>query len=276
MSDAPARRLLLDLGHLGADGGALRAATEFGALLELDMIGIYVEDEALIHLGGAGFAREFRLPGQGWNPLDAGRILNELAGIAEHARRRLEQEVAALGRPARFERLRGDPGEAIASRTGPLDILATGFAGAMDLACRSLRRAQEAAWRSEASVLLLPHGVARRRGPVVLVATSGSAAGLDAAIAVAAAARERLLLLAPRGLSTEAAAAAATRHGISAEAIERREISEASRAGIDAALGRTAERLIVLPREAEGSVTEASALAALRRIPVLLAEPPRR
>lgn len=276
MSGAPARRLLLDLGHLGADGGALRAAAELGALLELDMVGIFVEDEALIHLGEAGFAREFRLPGQGWNPLDAGRILNEFATMAEHARRRLEQEVAALGRPARFERLRGDPGEAIASRTGPLDILATGFTGAMDLASRSLRSMREAAWRSEASVLLLPHGVARRRGPVALVATSGSVPGLDTAISIAAAARERLLLLAPHGLSTEAAAAAAARRGIRAEAIERREISEASRAGIDAALGRTAERLIVLPREAEGSGSEASALAALRRIPVLLAEPPRR
>jgi len=274
MSGPPARRLLLDLGRLGADGGALRAAAELGALLDLDMVGLYVEDEALIRLGGSGLARELRLPGQGWNPLDATRILDEIGGIAEHARRRLEQEVAALGRPARFERLRGDPGEALASRAGPFDILATGFAGPMDLACRSLRRAQEAAWHSAASVLLLPHGVARRRGPVAFVAASDSLAGLDAAVAVAAAARERLLLLAPRGRAAEAAAAA-TERGLGAEGIERREIAEPSRAGIVAALGRTAERLIVLPREAEGAAAEASALAALRRIPVLLAEPPR-
>jgi hypothetical protein len=252
MSAAP-RRLLLDLGNLAADGGGLRAAAELGALLGLDLVGLFVEDEQVAHLAGA---REYRLPGGPWSAAEPARILEEMAGLADRARRRLEAEVAALGHAARFERLRGDPAAALVARAAAQDILAIGCATVSDLACRAVADIRRAAARCEASVLLMPPRLARARGDVAVLAPLDGRTGLDIAGALARATGERLRVL-PEPAATPAVAG------------DWRRTPDA----IEAALTSRPARLLVLPHEAEATAGMAARLATRLRIPVLMAEP---
>ncbi|WP_198378069.1 hypothetical protein [Neoroseomonas rubea] len=251
------RRLLLDLGNLAGDGGALRAAAEFGALLGLDLVGIFVEDEQLAQLAGA---REYRLPAGRWAAAEPERILGEMAGLAERARRQLEAEVTALGQAARFERLRGDPASMLVAQAAPRDILATGFAAGADFACRSVAGSHRAAFGCAASVLVLPPRPVRDRGAVAVLAPHDARTGLDLAMGLARAAGERLLVLAETDAGEPEGAA--TRH------IARRDAE-----AIEAALAGQRARLIILPNESEAMAAMAQRLAARLRIPVLLAEP---
>ncbi|MBP0463146.1 hypothetical protein J5Y09_04425 [Roseomonas sp. PWR1] len=256
MIDAP-RRLLIDLGNLAGDGGALRTAAELGTLLGLDLVGIFVEDEQLALLAGA---REYRLPAGSWGAAEPERILGEIAGLAERARRQLQVEVAALGQAARFERLRGDPAALLVAHAAPRDILATGFAAGADFACRSVAGIHRAAFGCAASVLMLPSRPARVRGTVAVLAPRDARTGLDLAEALARAAGERMLLLTeadnggPAGVAT-------------------RRIAQRDAEAIEAALVGQHARLLILPNESGAMAAMAQRLAARLRVPVLLAEP---
>lgn len=248
----PPRRLLLDLGSLPADRGVLRGAAEIGALLGLDLVGIFVEDERVPLLSGA---RELRLPAGGWSAAEPARILREMAALADRARARLEREVSSLGLTARFETLRGEPGRALADRAAPRDVLALCLAAATDLACRMPGGTRPG---GAASVLLLPSRVAHRRGDVVALAPRDADGTVDTALALARAAGERLLLLDPYG---------------GPPGPDRRPIRAAEAEAIADALAGRAARLIVLPREDGAMARIAERLAARLRIPVLLQRP---
>ncbi len=254
MSTTP-RRMLLDLGALPADGGVLRGAAEIGALLGLDLVGIFVEDERIALLSGA---RELRLPAGGWAAAEPARILGEMAALADRARRRLEQEVAALGLTARFETLRGEPGRTLADRAAPRDVLALCLAAATDLACLPSGAARRAPQDAAASVLLLPPRLAHRRGDVVALAPRRADGLVETASALARAAGERMLLLDPYG---------------GPPGPDRRPIAAAEAGAIADALAGRAARLIVLPQDAGEMAAIAERLAARLRIPVLLQRP---
>ena len=53
-------------GSGSVDRDTLRAAAEFARLLQLEMLGVFIEDRALLGLGALPFARELRLPGHDW------------------------------------------------------------------------------------------------------------------------------------------------------------------------------------------------------------------
>ncbi len=262
MSTRPPRhRVLLELG-LAGDAAGIEAAALLAQQLGHELLGVFVEDEALLALAGHGFARELRLPGHGWSPIEAGEVAAEFDAAAARLRRRLEAECARLGVPAGFEVMRGEVGVCVAGLCGVADILVIGAPeSAAGRAFGGFRRGWRAALESEAGVLLVPPRLARRHGPVVGLATDAEAEAM--ARRIAAAAGERLVLLEPPGVPHPAGREAG---------VMRRRVRALTSAAILEGLGGIAESLLVLPRAAVAAQDEEAAprLAVLRRVPVLV------
>jgi hypothetical protein len=272
------RRILLDLGHAAEGEGGVRAAVELAGLLRLDLLGVFVADEAVLSLAGLPLARELRLPGCAWSRLDAARIAEEFEAAARRARRLLEDQCARLGVRAAFEFLRGDPAAALAALARPHDIVAVGGAGSPAERARGpLPRAMQAALRSAASVMLLPQRIARRAGPVATLAATPTDPGLRVAAGIAAAARERLLLLLPPGLAPgeqhAAVAAAARAARLSEDQVVTRGLRDLTADAILDALEGARERLLVLSRASARAAQATPPLTAVRGVPALLIGP---
>ncbi|MBW8269286.1 hypothetical protein [Caldovatus aquaticus] len=273
------RRVLLDLAETGDGEGGVRAAAELARLLGVDLLGVFVADEAVLGLADLPLARELRLPGYEWSRIDAARIAAEFEGAARRARRLLEEQCARLGVSAAFEFLRGDPAAALGAlaRAGDIVALPGARAPAGRASGEPLPRALEAALRSAASVMLLPQRIARHAGPVAAVAATPSDPGLRAAAGIAAAARERLLVLRPPGAAGfEEAVAAATRAARLPEGrVLARGLRELSADAILEALEGARERLLVLGRGAAGAARLLPPpLVSARGVPALLVGPP--
>jgi hypothetical protein len=271
------RRVLLDLRHAAIDRGGIRAAAELAHLLGLDLTGVFVEDAALLGLPEYPFARELRLPGHEWHPLEPTRIAEEVRAAAEAARRLLDEYSAALGIQSLFEVVRGDATLSIdaLSEASDIVVLIEPAAASERLARAFLRRPPPG--RSGAAMLVVPPRVLRHHGPVAAVVQTATDPGLITAAAIAAAASERLLvLLIPRGdAGLKAAAIAAARAaGMPAERIQTRLLRAATPEAVLHALGKTQERLLVLTRGGDLLPdTVPSWLAAARQVPVLLVGP---
>ena len=267
-------RLILDLYWGSADQGTITAAAEFARLMGLDLLGLYVEDEAVHALAGLPFAREFRLPAHEWGAIEAGRIADEFRAAAMGAQRRLMRTADALGVAHAFEVLRGDPTASITSRSRPGDtVVFFEPRGAGDRSTRSFIRLWQAALSSPASVLLVPVRLSRRRGPVAAAVTRTNDPALSTAARIARAAGEDLLLLIPeRGHPTpEEAVAAARSIGLAERKIHTRVLRGRSTEGILHALADCPERMLVLERRMLAGPDDALfAIAARCGVPVLL------
>lgn len=268
------RRVLLDLRHATSDRGGIRAAAELARLLDLDLTGVFIEDTALLGLSEYSFARELRLPGHEWHPLDPQRLAEELRGAAATAQRLLDEHCAALGIPSLFERVRGDPVHALTQLVQATDILVeTVSVTAAERLARAGSRGTPPAKRS-AATLLVPPRVQRHRGPVAVVVTCATDPGLLTAAAIAAAAAERLLLLlVPQGDAVLATAAiAAARHaGLSPDRIQTRRLRAVTPEAVLRALDNTEERLLVLTRDDDMLADPGpQRLAVTRQVPVLV------
>lgn len=271
------RRLIVELCHGGADARTLRAVAEFAALLELDLHGLFIEDEALLLLAELPFVREIRLPTHEWQKVEAGRIAGELRRAAENAQRLLHEIAAALGVPHAFEVRRGDPAEIIAVIASGSDIIVIAEPAAPGgRLAPALSRVQAAAHGSAASLLLLPAGYMPRHGPVVALVTGADDPSLVPAARAAVNTREGLLVLLPEG---DAAMADRVVERAVALGVPRPRVATRMLGGLHAedvlhALGHVRERLMVLTRDASaaGDVAAASRIAADRGVPVLLLE----
>ncbi len=272
------RRLIVELCHGGADARTLRAVAEFASLLELDLHGLFIEDEALLALAELPFAREIRLPTHEWQKLETGQIAAELHSAAEHARRLLHEAAATLDVPNAFEVVRGDPAETMAAFASGSDVIVIAEPAAPGgRLAPGVFRVHAAAHGSAASLLLLPSGFTPRRGPVVALLTDADDPSLVPAARAAVNTRERLLVLLPEG---ELAMADSVGRRAVALGVPRQHVATRTLAGLHAedmlhALGHVRERLVVLTHDASaaGDAQAASRTAADRGVPVLLVEP---
>lgn len=105
----PYRRAVLGMGAGGVDRRMLRTAAEFARLLDLEMLGLFIEDRSLLALAALPFARELRLPGHDWRALEVQVIGDELRAAALRARKLFEEEIEPQGIAYSFEVQRGDP-----------------------------------------------------------------------------------------------------------------------------------------------------------------------
>jgi hypothetical protein len=247
------RRIIIDLYWSSGDQRTIAAAAGLARLLGLDLLGIYVEDEAVHGLAGLPFAREFRLPTHQWGAIEAGHVAIEFRHAAGNAERMLARVAASLGVASRFEVTRGDPSASVATGSGVGDIVV--FAEprrAGERMTRSFQRSWQAALSAAASILVVPSGLVDRSGQIAAVVTGHDDASLVTAARIALAAGEDLLLLLPAtepGIR-EAGIAAARALGVPERRIRTAFIPSLSPEGVLHALADCPERLVVLAREA--------------------------
>lgn len=245
MSPPGFRRLILELGHGAADLDTIQAAAGFARVMDLELLALFIEDEALPHAAALPFAREISPLTYRWRPMEVDRLASDLRAAADKARQTLEAVAKDVGIDPGFEVRRGDPGEPEILACVETDIVVLSAARRREgEAVHGLRRLIQTAHGSAASVLWLPPGAVADRGPVAVAADDGDPAGM-AARRIADRAGEKLVRVSPAPGD--------------------------SLTGFIAALDELNERLIVLSRA--GPWGEAgAALAAQRGVPVLVVE----
>jgi hypothetical protein len=235
------------------DRQALRTAVEFARLLELEMLGIFVEDPAVLGLGNLPFLRELRLPDHAWRAFEPERVAADLRAAAEQARKLFDQEGAAQGVTCRFEVRQGDPATLVCSLGEETDILVMAEpTAAAERVTAALERAQHAAAASSAAVLFLPPSALLPRGSVAVLAANEADPAFELASRIAGPGVAPVKAAPPEGLTARSAAASLAH-----------------------ALGRRHERLVVMTRGVGGSSDDMPwQLAVERDVPVLVIEPP--
>jgi hypothetical protein len=278
MAAGPHRhRVIMHLHDGAAERAIIRAAAELAQLLGLALHGVFLEEDALPELAGLPFIREFRLATGEWHKLDRAQLANEQQAAATEARRMLDEAAGALGVMQLFDVVSGDPALFItaSSQAGDIIVVAQPRLPAEALVHATAQWLQ-AAHACAASVMLVPRGLARRRGPVAAVVCAESDPALHIAARIAAAAGESLLLLVwgQRELANGAAEQARAA-GLASNRIVVRSIAGVMPEDVLQGLGGSNERLVVLARGACGADNAAvsSHIAASRGVPVLVVEP---
>jgi hypothetical protein len=269
------QRIVLGIHHGTTSRDFMRDAAEMARLLGLEIFGVFVEDEAVHGLASMPFVRELRLPSHEWHPIDPDRVAAEFRHAASTAKRLLDTVAQGLGVRSTFEVRRGDPSGVVADLLCSSDIVVL---GEPKLGSDELTQAFLRAWRtacgSDASVLLLPPGPMRRRGPVIALLAGDSDRGVLTAAHIARIAHEPLVLL---GAPDRRRAAAVN---LPTDRIRGRDLADVSENTLRFTLAEEGERLLVLDRDGLQAEQEAAVLrvAAARGTPVLLvgpaAEPP--
>ena len=211
MTAAVFSRIVIGLYHNAPDD-SVRIAAEVAALLRLELLGLFVEEQELLDLAAMPFVREFRPLGGGWSRIDADQLARDLDHASHSAGRRFAEAAKALQTRARFQTIRGSLADTVASilRTGDIVLIAEPAHPAEHVAGR-FGALMQAAFRSAAAVLIVPHHIVRRSGAVVAIAASPDDPAPAAAAAIAAAAHEDLVIVeadhGPAGLASEDAIA---------------------------------------------------------------------
>ncbi|HEX9070315.1 MAG TPA: hypothetical protein VF852_00025 [Pseudolabrys sp.] len=269
------RRLVLGL-QSSAPDPAMRLAVELAELLDLDLLGLFLEDASLRDLAGIPFAREFRLLGGGWHSLDLDRLVHDMEVAARGMERTFTQAVGSLSKRSQFEVMRGPVAEAITSISNTGDIvMIVEPTSAAERVSGQFSWLVKAAFRSAAAVMLVPSRIIRFKGPIVAVAMAGDDPTIAAAAAIAVAAKEKLIVIGPGGRDREnpRTAQLAAETGLTIQYVTAGDLSADSTACLKA-MRQLQERLVVMARLPFDGAT-ASAIVTARQVPVLVIEPER-
>ena len=272
------KRIVLGLHQSTADRATLGLAAELAALMRLDLHGLFVADETLIGVAGLPFAREFRALARQWQPLDVAHMAEELDLAARSAERLLAAAAKRLAVASSFEIVKGSTSSVIAGGSCAGDIIIVSeprtageqitqpFAGLM-----------QAAFRSAASVLVVPSRIVRHTGPIVACAARPDDPAIRVAASIAAAAKETVVLIAADGeiAGDPQIAAAAAEAGVTLSPLAARQETLSDARATSHLLAHVKERLIVMTRGAVGHHHDdlPPLLAAVRQVPVLVIEP---
>ena len=267
------KRLVLGL-QPGAHDRTVRLAVELADLLHLDLLGLFLEDTSLLDLAGIPFSREFRPLGGGWHAINLEQVLHDFELAARSVERKFMGAAKRLPTGYQFEVARGSPAKTFASVSRRDDIVM--IVEPQSLAERATQQFAwllEAAFRSAAAVMLVPPHIARTKGPVVAIAASPDDPSVYAAAAIAIAAREELVVIEADGQDADdpRIRELATDTGLIIKRVAAARIGLADPAACALAFRQITERLIVMTRAAFAEGT-ASAIAAARRVPVLVIE----
>jgi hypothetical protein len=243
-------RLLLDLCHIVPNPEVIATAAELAQLLERDVLGIYVEDEAVQCLAALPFARELRLPSQAWSALDPAQLDAEFRSTAGILQAMLHQHASRFNVRSEFRAVRADPARYVAGMSGASDVVVLSVPReASARAVGSFAAAWRAAIGSPATTMLLPSRLARRRGPVAAVLGAGARLRARAAASLASATGEDLVALVQDGGASERSLDEASRSASPGEQrLSVRRLGEPSVEALLRALSGVGERLVMLDR----------------------------
>jgi len=268
------KRLVLGL-QPSAPDRMMQFAVELADLLHLELLGLFLEDTNLRAFASIPFARELRLLGGGWHPIDLDRLSHELDLVARSTERTFTQAAKRLSTPFQFEVIRGQTAEAIESisRTDDIIMILEPVSPA-ERVTQQFSWLMEAAFRSAAAVMLVPSYIARTTGPVVAIAADPDDPSIQTAAAIAMAAEEDLIIIEiyKRGDNDQHVNKLAVDTGLAIKRIAVGDISLTDPDGWAQLFRYSQERLVVMTR---GVVTDevVSLIASSRRVPVFVIEP---
>lgn len=269
------RRLVLGIHQETTDPASIRFAADFAELLHLELFGLFIEDENMRRLAGLAGAREFQTLTQRWCEIEVASFSQQMELSARAAQRLISKAASRLRLSSNFEIVRASAKGALAV-TGASDILAVVEpkypAGHL---AGSFVRLADAALRSSSAVLLVPNRIARTRGTILALAADRDDPSIPAALAIASAAGERLIIVLGQGEAADPMLA----HRLAPGAMPYSVVSLAGRPTDDIARMLASldhERLIVATRGTMVSDDKAAGLASGRRVPVLILEPQER
>ena len=268
------RRLVLGL-QPGAHDRTMQLAVELADLLHLDLLGLFLEDTSLRDLASIPFSREFRPLGGGWHTIDLDRLSRDFELAARSIERKFMGAAKRLPTGYQFEVARGPMAKTFASVSRSDDIvMIVEPRSPAERATQQFAWLLEAAFRSAAAVMLVPPHIVRTKGPVVAIATSPDDPSIHAAAAIAFAAKEELVIIEADGHDAEdpSIRKLAADTGLTIKRIAAASTGLTDPAACAQAFRQIQERLIVMTRGAFADGA-ASAIAAARRVPVLVVEP---
>lgn len=269
------KRLVLALQTAAPDRG-LQVVAELADLLQVELLGLCLEDSGLRDLAGLPFAKEFRGLSAGWQPIDLKRLSRDLDLAARGLERMFDAAVRELSTTARFEVLRGRLTESIAaiSRSGDILVIMEPVSPA-ERATSQFTWLSEAAFSSAAAVLLVPQRIVRSRGPIVAIAAMPDDPSIHAGAAFAVAAKEELVIIDANHhqVSIDAPRLSGREVRLKVEQLTAAKTAFPDPAACTQAFGHLQERLIVMTRGAFDD-SAASIIASARQVPVLVIEPP--
>lgn len=270
------KRLVLAL-QLAAPDRGLQVAAELADLLQVELLGLCLEDSALRNLAGLPFAKEFRGLSAGWQPIGLEQLSRDLELAARGLERMFDAAAKELSTTARFEVMRGRLAESVAaiSRSGDIFVVMEPASPA-ERASSQFAWLTEAAFKSTSAVLLLPQRIVRNKGPVVAIAAMPDDPSIHAAAALAVAAGEELVIIDAdhQQVSIDTAPLSGGETGLKVEQLTAAKSAFPDPAACTQAFRHLQERLIVMTHGAfDDSV--ASIIASTRQVPVLVIEPPK-
>ena len=265
------KRLVLGLQPTAADS-SMRLVAELASVLQLELLGLFLDDSSLRDLARFPFVREFRGPAAGWQPIDIERVSRDLEVAAGNLRRIFEQATRELETAARFEVARGSLGEIIAasSRSDDIFVIVEPL-NPVERATSQFALLSEAAFGSGAAVLLLPSRIRRTSGPIVAIATRPNDPSVQTGAFLALATKEELVIINAdhqQGIGDDTRKLAAET-GLRVEQIAAARSVFPDPGTCAQAFRHLQERLVVMSR-GDFNPGVASTIAAARQVPVLV------
>jgi hypothetical protein len=269
------KRLVLGL-QPSAPDRTMRLAVEMARLLNLELLGLFLEDTSLYDLANIPFARELRPLGGGWHPIDVRQLSYDLELAARSAEKMFAEAAKHLLTQWRFEVARGPMAATIAAISQTSDIVMIGEpVSAVERITQQFSWLIQAAFQSAAAVMVVPSQIARIKGPIVALAAVPDDPSIAVAANIALPANEQLVVIdmCENTIDEARIHALAAAKGLAIKHIVGdKKIMRGNPASIGQALRPFQERLVVMTRGAsDGQV--ASMIASERRVPVLVIEP---
>jgi hypothetical protein len=265
------KRLVLGLQPTAADS-SMRLVAELASVLQLELLGLFLDDSSLRDLARFPFVREFRGPAAGWQPIDIERVSRDLEVAAGNLRRIFERATQELETAARFEVARGSLAEIIAASSRADDIFViVEPLNPVERATSQFALLSEAAFGSGAAVLLLPSRIRRTSGPIVAIATRPNDPSIQTGAFLALATKEELVIINAdhqQGIGDDTRKLAAET-GLRVEQIAAARSVFPDPGACAQAFRHLQERLVVMSR-GEFDPGVASTIASARQVPVLV------
>lgn len=177
------RRILLALDAAGADAETLDAVARMAAALEAELVGVFIEDQAMLAAAELPMTWSWPRSGAGRRPLDARLMARALRVTAARASEALASVAARRRVRWSFRVASGDMSETVFAEAAAGDLLALASRD-RTLRLRGVEALQQAAGSEAGCSLLLLRGVAGTHRPIVAL-YDGSARVLDLALRLA-------------------------------------------------------------------------------------------
>jgi hypothetical protein len=267
------KRVVVGLPQGPANQGAVAAAADLAEFLNIELLATFVADAALPALAGGSGARELRALEQEWQAIDRTQITRDIDRAVNVARQYFVEGVRSRRIKTRFDILSGAEAMAALIRADDIVVIIEPAHPGEHITLQ-FTGLLKAAFAMAGAVLIVPTRIARTTGPIVAVASTSEDPSIRAALEIAAAFGERLIIVTAAGILPPPldVFADAEQLGVQIEQISGSvPVTDASSR---TSVGRLRERLRVLSR---GALTDDSArlFSSLQGIPLLVIEPDR-